>query len=202
MKITDIKQQLRRADRYSIYIDGKYAFSLGELEILNTGIRLNMELTPVELNELRGRAEEDKAYDRVLGLLALRPRSSREVTDYLKRKKYEPETVTAILNKLSERGMINDLTFAQWWVEQRRALKAMSKRRLQQELRKKYISTEIINEVLGNDETDEQEVLKAVVAKKRQLARFQDDLKLMQYLSRQGYNYDDIKAVLHSDEEY
>lgn len=200
MKITDIKQQQKRTDRYAVYVDDKYAFSLGESELINSGLRKNLEITGQELKDHQGRAEEDKAYDRVLRLLAMRPRSEREVRDYLKRKKYEPELIDNILNKLSNRGWVNDVTFAQWWVDQRRSMKAMSKRRLYQELRKKYIDNEIINEVLGNDETNEREVLKELIAKKRKITRYQDNLKLMQYLSRQGYNYDDIKSAMSDDE--
>jgi len=199
MKITAIKQQVKRADRYSIYVDGKYAFSLSEGELLNTGLRINQEFTETELIELKDKAVLDKAYDRALNLISRRPRSEWEMRNYLKRKGYEETVIQETLNRLSISGYVNDLDFARRWVENRRLLKATSKRRLTQELRQKRVNDEIVEQVLSEDETDEREVLRELIARKRKQAKYQDNLKLMQYLSRQGYNYDDIKSVISED---
>ncbi len=82
-------------------------------------------------------------------------------------------------------------------VENRHLLKNISKRKLWQELKQKHISDEIINGVLGADETDEQETLKVLIEKKRHRTRYQDDNKLISYLAGQGFRYDDIKDVLN-----
>ncbi|MES2970721.1 MAG: RecX family transcriptional regulator [Patescibacteria group bacterium] len=196
MKITDIKQQVKRADRYSIFIDGKYVFSFSENELLNTGLRIGQEYTETELDELKNKAVVDKAYDRSLNLIMRRSRSEWELRDYLKRKEYETEIIDKILNKLSERGHVNDEDFACRWVENRRLLKATSKRRLMQELRQKRVSDDIIQAVLEADETDEQSVLLELIVRKRKQTKYQDDLKLTQYLVRQGYSYNDVKEVM------
>lgn len=194
MKITAIKQQVKRPDRFSVFVDGKYSFSLSELALINNEIKLGLELTRSDLKKLKEESNFDKAYNQTLNLLARRPRSEWEIRDYLKRKKHDEELSERLVNKLSERRLINDLAFAQMWVENRRLLKNMSKRKLTQELRAKRVNDEIINEVMGQDETDEREVLRELVERKKN--RYPDKLKLMQYLSRQGFNYDDIKSVL------
>lgn len=196
MKVTDIKQQVKRADRYSIYVDGKYSFPLGEAELLNVGLKIGQEFTEADLEELKNRAVVDKGYDRALNLIMRRPRSGWELRDYLKCKEYSPEAIDQILNKLSKRGFVDDADFARRWVESRRLLKSTSKRRLTQELRQKRVSDEIIQTTLENDETDEQEILRGLIVRKRKQPKYNDDLKLMQYLVRQGYNYGDIKSVL------
>ena len=196
MKITSIKQQVKRTDRYAIHVDNKYEFSLGELELINAGLKVGQELTKTELDGLKDRAKLDKAYDRTLNLIAMRPRSRWEIEDYLKRKKYEPEEIEATIKKLQGSGYINDEAFARSWLSSRRLLKAISKRRLIQELRQKRISDDIIELVMADDETDELSVLSELIAKKRQQSRYQDDLKLMQYLARQGYSYGDIKEAM------
>lgn len=198
MKITDIKQQVKRVDRYSIYVDGKYVFPLGESELLNLGLRIGQEYTETELEELKKKAVLDKGFDRALNLIMRRPRSEWELRDYLKRKEYEPESITAILNMLSDRGYVNDADFAKRWVDNRRLLKATSKRRLRQELKQKRVPDDIIDQVLTEDETDEREVLRELVERKRKQTKYQDNLKLMQYLSRQGYNYDDIREIIEN----
>jgi regulatory protein len=200
MKITAIKQQVKRADRYSIYGDGKYLFSFSENELLSSGIKIGQELDESNLNELKGKAVLDKAYDRSLNLISHRLRSEWELRDYLKRKDYDEDVQEATVSRLRDRGYINDAEFARRWVENRRLLKATSKRRLAQELRQKRISDEIINQTLEADETDELEVLKDLVDRKRKQTKYQDDLKLMQYLARQGFSYDLIKTALHNHE--
>lgn len=199
-QITDIKQQVKRQNRYSIYIDKKYAFSLSESELLSIGLRIGQEHTEQELEELRQKAVLDKAYMRSLDYLARRSRSEWELRDYLKRKEYDPPTIDIILNKLSEMGYVDDLAFARVWIENRRLLKATSLLRLRQELRQKRVEDSVINQALEEDETDEREMLKEVVIKKRTQSRYQDDEKLMAYLMRQGYRYDDVKAAMSSEE--
>ncbi len=164
--------------------------------MLNAGIRIGMELSKEELDELKERAGEDKAYDRVLRFIAIRQRSEWEVRQYLRRKNYDDEQIEKLLNKLSKRGFINDETFARAWVESRRLLKPISKRRLTQELRQKHVDPDIISTVLSADETDEREVLRQLIARKRKQTKYQDNLKLMQYLARQGYRYEDIKSQM------
>jgi regulatory protein len=200
VKISAIKQQVKRRDRYSIYGDGKYLFSFSESELLSSGIKIGQELDESNLNELKGKAVLDKAYDRALNLISHRMRSEWELRDYLKRKDYDEDVQEATVSRLRDRGYINDTEFAKRWVENRRLLKATSKRRLAQELRQKRISDEIINQTLEADETDELEVLKDLVERKRKQTKYQDDLKLMQYLARQGFSYNLIKTALHNHE--
>jgi regulatory protein len=199
MKITDIKQQVKRADRYSLYIDGKYLFSLSESELLTLGLRIGLEFDEAELADLQQKAVIDKGYDRALNLIMRRPRSAWELQQYLKRKDYSEEHSEIILNMLSKRGYVDDIDFAKRWVESRRLLKSTSKRRLTQELRQKRVPDDIISQTLAADETDEQAVLRELISKKRTQTRYQDAQKLMQYLMRQGYNYDDIKVVMSED---
>lgn len=201
MKITSIKQQVKRRDRYAIHVDGKYSFSLGELELINSGLRVGQEITKVELGKLENKAKLDKIYDRTLNYIAIRQRSQWEIEDYLKRKKYDPEEIENILNKLSGLGYVDDMAFARAWVSNRRLLKPISKRRLTQELRQKRVSSDIIDQVLSEDDTIEAEVLSELIAKKRQQSKYKEDLKLMQYLARQGYNYGDIKEALAREDE-
>jgi hypothetical protein len=49
MKITDIKQQVKRQARYSIFVEGKYAFSLSEPELMKSGIQIGRDYTEEEL---------------------------------------------------------------------------------------------------------------------------------------------------------
>lgn len=199
MKITDIKQQVKRQDRYSVFVDGEYSFALSETGLLQAGIKAGQELTKEELENLKKNAQEDKFFQMVLGLIARRPRSIWEVRDYLKRKGAPVEGIEGIIHGLTYKGFLDDLDFATRWVESRRLLKSISIRKLKLELRAKHVDDEIIQTVLTEDQTDEQQVLKTLITKKRTQSRYQDDQKLIAYLARQGFSYGDIKDTLNSN---
>ena len=200
MKITNIEAQKKIRGRYSVFVDGKFAFGLSESGILESKIKVGQEITTQELNELKRLSETDKLYGLTINLIARRPRSKKELSDYLYRKTDDINEREKILNKLSNHNLIDDEDFARRWVESRRILKSVSKRKLQLELRSKGISSEIIDKVLSDGQEDELKALKDLIDKKRKASRYQDDQKLMAYLARQGFKYDDIKNVLNKRE--
>jgi regulatory protein len=198
MKITAIKQQVKRADRYSVFVDGKYSFSLSESALLDTKLTSGQELTREQAKEFKQLSADDKIYNQALRYVAMRPRSSWEVQFYLERKKAAPPLIESILNKLSIIGLLNDEKFAQAFVNDRRLLRPTSRRKITAELRKKRVPNEAIQKAIGDNGQDEQAALRTLIESKRRQTKYQDDLKLMQYLARQGFNYDDIKSALAS----
>lgn len=201
MKITAIKQQAKRAGRYSIFIDDKYAFSLSEGALLDAKIVIGREVSPEQLAAYKDTSAFDKAYGNTLAYVARRMRSEWELREYFRRKEIDEDAGEQILERLRGFGYVDELRFARNWVDNRRAIKSVSRRRLQLELRQKHVPDDIIRQVLEEDETTDLDTLKQLVVKKRQQTRYQDDTKLMQYLARQGYGYDDIRRALQRDED-
>lgn len=196
MKITDIKPQVKREGRYSVFVDGDYAFSLSAEGLLDAGFVVGQELSQVNLTEAKKQSQVDKAYNLALAYVARRIRSEGELRDYFRRKDYAPELAEQLLTRLRNLGFVDDEEFARRWVENRRLLKATSAKKLRLELRQKHIPDGIIRQVLEDDETDERLLLRELIAKKRRITRYQDDQKLIAYLARQGFNYEDIKSTL------
>jgi regulatory protein len=192
--ITAIKQQVKRRDRYSVFVDGKYAFSLSESGLIESRLASGQELDGGQLADLKKAAGLDKAYGNALRYVAMRQRSEWEMQDYFRRKGIDAEAGEQIITRLRGLRMLDDVSFARSWVANRRLLKATSKRRLRLELAQKRVPSDVIDQVLREDEADEQDTLRELVAKKQ--ARYPDRQKFMQYLARQGVGFDDIKTVL------
>jgi regulatory protein len=199
MTITAIKQQERLKGRYSIYVDEKYAFSLSADALLNAKLHNGQELDEQQLKTYKKLSQDDKAYGLALAYVARRMRSEWELRDYFRRKGYELDLADQLIARLAALGFINDEAFAEAWVRNRRLLKPVSRRRLIQELKQKRIADDIAEQVLQGDETDDRQVLRELIVRKRRQTKYQDKLKLMQYLARQGFSYDDIKSVLADD---
>lgn len=198
MKITRIVQQEKQKDRYSVFVEGKYGFSLSEGALLESRLATGQELDKAALQQWKQTSADDKIYNQALRYAAMRLHSTWEMEQYLRRKNASPALVEKILNKLSIIDLLNDGAFARAWVANRRLLRPTSTRKLQQELRAKRVADEVIEAVLGEEAaSDNLAALREAIAKKRELPKYKaDPLKLMQYLARQGFSYSDIKDVL------
>lgn len=199
MKITAIKQQVKRTDRYSVFVDDAYAFSLSESGLIASGLASGQELMPAELKKLKKDAGLDKAYYNALRYVAMRARSEWEIQTYLQRKEVDKDAAAEVIRRLRQTNLLNDADFARAWVANRRTLKSTSKRRLRLELLQKHVPGDVIDDVLAHDETDERQTLRDLIAKKRR--RYPDRQKLLAYLARQGFTYNDIVSVLDADQD-
>lgn len=216
MKITAISAQARNPDRVNISVDGKFRFSLDVFQLTDLGVKLGKECTEEELAALENESSYGKLYTKVLEYSMLRPHSSREMRDYLWRKtretKYKARTgeiksragvaqavADRVYDRLVEKGYIDDEKFARWWVENRNLRKGTSRRKLQAELQAKGVAASIIASILEDSGRNDEDELAKIIAKKRN--KYPDEQKLMQYLARQGFSYDDIKSALAEDKE-
>lgn len=196
MKITSIQTQVKQTGRYSVFVEGNYAFSLSADALLEARLTQGQDVTEADIERYKRLSSEDKAYNLTLAYVARRMRSEGELADYFRRKQYAPELSAEIMERLRRIGFVDDAAFARRWVESRRNLHASSAKKLRLELRQKKVPDSIIQTVLAEDETDERQLLRELVDKKRKQSRYQDDQKLMAYLARQGFNYDDIRQVI------
>jgi len=196
MKITTIRPQQKIRNRYSIYLDGRYAFAVSESMLLEQGLVAGLQLSEADLKKYKKLSSDDNSFNRALRYAAIRNHSQWEIQQYLLRKAVSEDQSQNIIQRLADLGFIDDQNFARSWVENRRLLKPVSRRRLEQELRQKHVPSEIIKETLGQDVAEEIDVLKALIAKKRGQTSYRDNQKLVGYLSRQGFSYEDIKRAL------
>ena len=103
------------------------------------------------------------------------------------------ELQKTIVERLKARGYLDDLKFAEWYVENRFVKKGVSAKRLRMELMKKGIDKEIIDRVLNESPRDEREEIAKIIAKKRD--RYTRE-KLTAYLLRQGFLYDLVQEQI------
>lgn len=198
MKVTAIKAQLRRKGRFSIFLDGQYSFSLGEAALLSSKLVIGQDIDSKQLRELQRLSADDVLQAQAERYASSRLHSRWELEAYLQRKAASPALSNSILNKLSANGFVDDYRFAAAYLADRQRLRPTSRRKIMFELRAKHVSEEVIQNVMdaGEEEHDEQATLRDLIKRKRQQSRYQDDLKLTQYLVRQGFNYTDVKAAI------
>ena len=193
MKITKVTPAAKTPGRYNIFVDGKYSFSLDELQLVQSGIHSGLDIDEDKLSQFQNESNFGKNYIRAVDLISRRLRSEKEIRDYAKRKQWTVDNTDRVVERLKQRGYLNDRVFAEAFVRSRQNATKYSKRRIEQDLRKKGVSSAIIKEVL-HDEVNDLEALKKLVAKRAQ--RYDNPAKLKAYLLRAGFNYDDINRVI------
>lgn len=198
MKITAIKRQVKNPERVGVFIDGNYEFSLSLDELLQQKLKNSDELDRAELKRLKKLSTDGKLRARALEWVLSRPRSTRELRDYLYRKKAEPELTESFVKEFSYRGYLDDRKFGEWYIELQKR-RGKSDRALRAELFKKGLDRELVEDLLAGEPEDEVERIKVLIAKKQRLPRYRGDpQKLKQYLARQGYSYDLINQELQN----
>ncbi len=194
--VTDIKKQRRAEGRYSVYVDGHYSFSLTDIQLSSAALLVGQELTAAEVAQYQVASAQAKAYIAAVRYLSVRPRSRREVVDYLRRKAFTDEDAAFAVERLEQIGMVDDQKFAAAWVADRQALRPRSRRVLAQELLAKGVGRSDVEATLAEvDDDAEVAAATALAAKKRKLPQYTDPRKLLDYLMRQGYSYDVARRI-------
>ena len=81
--ITKITQQKKDHERYNIFLDKKYAFSVHETVLVKFGLTKGMSLEDWSIDEMVYEDEIRKAFNRALHYLGFRMRSEHEVKQKL-----------------------------------------------------------------------------------------------------------------------
>lgn len=138
------------------------------------------------------------AMERAGRLLSVRARTEQEIRRRLAEAEYAEGVVEQTVGRLVELGLLDDLSFARQWIEERAARKSLGPRALTSELAAKGVAREVVVEALAAEGLDE-EALAADAAARwvRKVARFplaEQAHKLQQMLLRKGFSFEAAEA--------
>jgi regulatory protein len=201
-KITALERQKRNIERINVYLDGEYALALPEIEAAR--LKVGQSLDDHEIAALKGADERERAHQRAVNLLSYRPRSMEEIRRNLSKKGYSEQTIEATLQRLENVGLVDDLEFARYWLEQRRDFKPRGAAMLRHELGQKGISRRIIDQVLTTVDEEElaERAARAWLERKRSLNPKDAKRKLYGYLVRRGFAYSTVRETLKRLEDH
>lgn len=164
---------------------------------------------------------EDALYTRVLQFLNIRPRSEKEIRDYIAKQiakpkvaKYIQEDFGILTNRLIIRlksaKFLDDLQFALWFIRSRTTFKPKGKRLISLELQQKGITKAIIERAFIAFDADQEENAEPIrddvalatelLEKKRKkyegMLRQERFNKAGNMLARRGFDLDTIKQAI------
>ncbi len=195
MKVTTIKSQVKNANRVSVFVDGKYSFSLTLDQLLDSKLKKSDLLEEADIKKFNKLSDDGKVKQRALEWLMIRPHSTREFHDYLYRKNVDKDLGEAWKIEFTDKKYLDDENFARWFSDQR-IRKNKSVRAINSELRSKGVQQSTIQKVLGEIDTSDIVAIKKLIEKVGKRPRYKDTQKLVAYLAGKGFNYGDIKKAM------
>ena len=203
MIVTQITEHPRKPGRYVVDVDGREFAIVTADALAETKTRIGVVVDDARALALQEASEMSAVYDRALNLLAFRARSARELHRRLVQKGATPGRAEQVVDKLRERGLIDDADFARQLTRSKVSAGA-SKRRLQQELFKRGVARDVADEaveqVLEEEEVDEVAVAERVARKRLPSLASADAQsrrrRLYGFLARRGHDSDTIREVM------
>jgi len=197
-RITAIRAGRGRGKRVNVFLDGKFAFSLEAEVAVTEGLQAGQELSAGEIEALARSDHFHRCLNAALHYLSYRPRSESEIRGRLQRRGFDGDSVEAVIARLKEQGLIDDMAFAQFWRDNRQSFSPRSRWLTRRELRQKGVASDIIDQVVDAVD-DANSAYRAALSKARSLplSDYQSfRRRLGEYLKRRGFGYEVINQAI------
>lgn len=185
-------------ERKKVFVDGRLAFTLTTEVVDRQELHVGQDLTSDQIKELTWKDRFHHCLNAANLFLIYRPRSEFELRERLQQRGYQSDCIESVITRLKEQKLVDDFAFAQFWIENRDTFSPRSRWLKGQELKKKGVSADIINEVLG-DADDIDGAYRAASSRARRLLPCDYQTfhrRLGDYLKRRGFGYGVISQTV------
>ncbi|HEY9290428.1 MAG TPA: regulatory protein RecX [Microlunatus sp.] len=146
---------------------------------------------------------ESVAREIVLRQLTAQQRSRSELAKALKQRDVPDDAADVVLDRMEDVGLVDDAAFAESWVQSRQSRRSLSRRALRQELVRKGVDRDDIDNALSTVEPDDELAAATALAEKklRSMRGLERDVKyrrLAGALARRGFSAGLTSQVLSS----
>lgn len=203
VRITSVEQIRREKYRYNLFVDGGQEepfISVHEDIMIKFRLFKGREIHPDELKEIAEEDTKHRAYALGIQYLGHRPRTHKEMAQYLARKGIDEQAAEQAIVRLTQERLVDDADYATRFAASRLRGQAKGRLLLRQELRMRGIAKETARE--ATDELDaEEETAVAVRAAIKKWPYIKGEPrerrhKLMNYLLRRGFPGSAVKEAV------
>lgn len=204
MTVTQIEPM--NGAKSAVWIDGEFAFVLYKGELRNYRLKENEVIPAPVYEEITEILLPKRAKLRCMNLLQERAYTRKQLQDKLKQARYSDEVIEQALSYVESFGYVNDAAYARSYVED--YLERKSIRRISDELARKGIAREIIEEAVAFVEerdgvSDEEAMIRELLEKKKynsETADYKEKNRIQAFLFRKGFSPDKIRKAMNCDE--
>ena len=196
----------RRRGFVQLFLDGEAAVKLDAQVFLQSGLKPGDQVSDQELFELIQASDARRAQEKALYLLEYRNYSKRELTEKIARTAASREAAQAAVGRMEELGLIDDRRFGEDYARELFSRKGYGARRAAQELRRKGLDQELVQELVEKYGSPEQsgENIRRVLEKKYPGWREDEKARRRAFaaLQRLGYSYQEVREAMGQDEDW
>jgi regulatory protein len=200
--ITAVERQQKKRQRYNIFLDDEYAFSVHEDILIKHRLFKGEVVDRDRMESILKDEEFQDALRCAIAFVGRKPRSAEEVQQKLNSKGYAEELIQPVIKKLKEQNIINDGEFARTWTEHRIFSQKKGRQWVKMELLQKGVSKENIKIALEqvDEEAEYDSALQLARKKWKPLTGSirERKHKITGYLLRRGYTNSVVGKVLNN----
>jgi len=204
MKVTEISPQKNNKHRISVFVDGKYAFSLDETDAVRLKIKPGRELSDRDIENCLMESGYSKAREKAFDILSRKPITKKDLGDKLSQKGFDEAIVCEVINELSDLGYLDDEEYARLYLESCRS-KLWGDKKIRYEMHQRGIGDDIVTKVLEEwgDEDETDEIVGTIIAKYAacDLTDIKTRAKVTRYLASRGFDFSLINTCINKATE-
>jgi len=147
MKI--IKYEKKDNNKYKVHLENNESINIYEDVIIKNNLLYKKEMDRELLEKIDNDNSQFDAYNKCVKYISVRIRSKHEIEEYLKKKEIEPSLIDETIDKLIKNNLLNDDIFTKAFVNDKIKFTTMGPYRIEQELKKHHIDSNIIYKYLN-----------------------------------------------------
>lgn len=197
-KITALRTVKGRGQRVRLFLDGQHACNLEVEVVAREGLQVGQILSADRIEELVRTNDFQRYLDAAVHYLGYRPRSESELRERLNQRGFDGDIQEAVIARLKEQGLVDDMAFAQFWTNSRQSADPRSRWLTSLELKRKGVASDIITEVVNNID-DNDNAYRAAWSKARNIDQcsYQEfRRRLGGHLKHRGFSYGVINQTI------
>ncbi len=174
-----------------VFLDGRPVLTLETEAVVNQGLYVGQELSADETEVLTREGHFYRCLNAATHFLGYRPRSESELRKRLIQRGFQSASIEAVIARLREQSLVDDVAFARFWKENRDTFSPRSQWLTGLELRRKGVSDDIISTVVS-DVDDDDSAYRAASSRVRRLPLSDYQAfhrRLGDFLKRRGFSY-------------
>ncbi|WP_238404369.1 RecX family transcriptional regulator [Paenibacillus paridis] len=201
--ILSVRQDKKERKLYHLFAESEEpTLSVHEDMLVRFRLTKGQVLTEVQIEEIRTEDERYRAYVLAIAYLGPKPRTRKQIEQYLNRKLFEPDNIQYALDRLEREHIVDDEQYARQFATSRLKNSSKGRRFIKQELQMRGVSKEAAAEATDalDHEVEMLSAKKAAEKKWRSIKGepFERKRKLIGYLMRRGFSSDIVKEAIKS----
>jgi regulatory protein len=210
-KITKIEYQKKNKERFNIYIDDEYGFSVDISILIKYSLKKDMELDDALVDDILSSEKRISVYNYGISALSRYAKSEYELRLKMKNKGFEPQLIDNAISTLKEQKYLDDERYCEMFINDKVNISKHGVRKIKEALYYKGIDKEIIEEKIKNISAESEEERAFILGEKKLSSIKENDTrkkmaKLSNYLIGKGFEYETVnktvRKLLNTDDDF